>query len=121
MEEVKTYLKDGIQIHQVNLFDNPNPVPEEVMSALLNYGGKALPLILIDGKVVFKAGLPSLPNLVKMINTHKARIQKFQFSPEKLMKPVTQTESLLSPATLNYGMVTPQCCSTTYFCACSST
>jgi len=121
MKEVKEYFKNEIEIHLVNLLDNPNPVSGEVMAALLSYGEKALPLILIDGKVVFKRSFPPFPNFIKLINSHKIMAQMSRFSPEKLMKPVTQTEFLLSPTTLNYSMVTPQCCSTTYFCACSST
>lgn len=37
------------------------------------------------------------------------------------LKPITPTEKLWSERTfIDYKMSTPQCCSTTYYCACSS-
>lgn len=123
LKDLQDHYKDEIQVEQINLLHNSSAVtvPVDVMAALLNYGKKALPLLVLDNKVLSKGSAVSTANVVNAIATHKENAKNAQAEPNRLMRPIVLTELLLSPEKLDYGMVTPQCCSTTYFCACSST
>lgn len=122
LEGLKEHFKDEIELDQVSLLhDDEVAVPVEVVAALLNYGKKALPLIVLDNKVLTKGGSVSTSDVVDAITRHRNRVQSEGLKLNRLIRPIVLNELLLSPEKLDYGMVTPQCCSTTYFCACSST
>jgi|GEM_PF-5468025 len=115
--------KRDISLHNVNLLRDSETVsvPIEVMSALLTYGEKALPIITFNGKVAMKGGIISESRLLREIEKFKQIEKKESLSVAKLFQPVIPQKHLLSADNLDYGIITPQCCSTTYFCVCSST
>lgn len=115
--------KQDMSLHRVSLLQDAETitVPTEVMSALLSYGEKALPIITINGKVAMKGGAVSESRLLRAIEKFKQIEKKEALSVAKLFQPIIPQKYLLSVNNLDYGIITPQCCSTTYFCACSST
>ena len=122
LQNLKDHYKNALEVEQISLLNsNTVSVPVDVIAALLSYGKKALPLVVMNNKVLSRGSSASFSSIVDAITAQKKSEEQDNFKPSKLMQPLVLTEMLLSPEKLDYGMVTPQCCSTTYFCACSST
>lgn len=117
--EKHTTTDDKIQFRWINILDEPSPLPQDVMKTLLDFGKRAIPIICIDGRVVMRGRVPLSEEWIELIKNLKVDEEAHRYWPENMIRSVTH--QLLKPENLDYNMVTAQCCSTTYFCACSST
>lgn len=104
-------LSDQVIVRSINVLDaNVEEICSCATELLKKRGVNVLPIVVVNHKVIGAGKLPSVADVLSALNESKANTSKFV--------QITPTRFLWHNKT--YKMQAPQCCSTTYFCACSS-